>query len=70
MLYAQGMTFGGDFGLAVASSKGKARAMLVCTMELVDLCATCVKLQHTSSEGKCLLLELHRTYACLSWSSS
>ena len=50
-LYAQGMSFGGDLGLVVASSLGKARAVLVCTVPLQGLCATCVQPVHTLSSG-------------------
>ena len=45
------MSFGGDLGLVVASSLGKARAVLVCTVPLQGLCATCVQPVHTPSSG-------------------
>ena len=52
VLYAQGMTFGGDLGLVVASSRGKARAVLVCTTPLETLCPSCVIPEHNTSEGR------------------
>ena len=65
VLYAQAMTYGGDLGLAVASSTGKARAVLVCTTPLQDFCPSCVTPQQTASPGKapfialCVHLYLH-----------
>lgn len=51
-MYAQGMTFGGDLGLVVASSLGKARAVLVCTVPVQGLCSHCIQPIHTQSSGE------------------
>ena len=65
-LYAQGMTFGGDFGLAVASNASSARAVLVCSAYLHGLCADCILPQHTGgpdSEPMALLIAPHWSMA-------
>ena len=46
------MTFGGDLGLVVASSLGKARAVLVCSVPVQGLCSSCVQPLHTPSPGE------------------